>query len=235
MIFSFITLETKQLDYMSKILEILNDFYDFSCEFDLKFESENQPEISINNYVSNFLSFLICVSNFSKCLEIGTLNGKSAMIMAKAVIKNNPKKNKGFVVFTIEKDEKNFLNAKRNFQINNLEKNILIYNACAKEILKSKDFEDQYFDFVFIDGDKASYEFYFEFAKNHLLSNGMIVLDNIFLHLLNPSRFPENSKIFKSLEKILNEIQKKEKYETIIVPYKRDLSEDAFALVKLKN
>ena len=62
----------------------------------------------------------------------------------------------------------------------------------------------------------------------------MIIIDNIFLHLINQEKFSENSKIFKSLENILNEIIDQTKYETIIVPYKRDFSEDAFVIIKLK-
>jgi predicted O-methyltransferase YrrM len=224
---------------MTKIFDILNSFYEKNNDISFKFFNEISPEISINNYVANFLFSIIKSNNFIKCLDIGTLNGKSAMTMAKAVLENIESLEKKNIfldkteckIITIENNQENFINANKNFKLNNFDKIIKSYFSDAKELLNSYEFQNLLFDLIFIDANKAAYDIYFEFAKKNINKGGYIIFDNIFLHKIK--EYEKQSKIFQTLEYILEETLNKNIYSSIIVPYEREKSSDAFLLVKI--
>jgi predicted O-methyltransferase YrrM len=154
------------------------------------------------------------------------------MVMARSVLDVIAESDKEKKIITIEKNHDHFLNAKKNFELNQLDHLIDAYCGDAKNVLEN--LKGQIcFDLIFIDADKASSEFYLDFARNHLSENGLIIIDNIFLHLKNNEKFSKNSKIYQSLELTIEKI--KNEYDSIVIPYKRDDSEDALCLAKLRK
>ena len=105
-------------------------------------------------------------------LEIGSFIGLSTMELSKNIKKNGK-------VFAIEKFEKFYNIAKKNFKINKLNKKINIILGDANEVLSSKIIK-QKFDLVFIDGNKEKYKELFILCENKLTKNGIIIIDNIF-------------------------------------------------------
>ena len=82
-------------------------------------------------------------------------------------------------VISIEKFEKFYNIAKKNFKINRLNKKIKIILGDANEVLSSKIIK-QKFDLIFIDGNKEKYKELFILCENKLTKNGIIIIDNIF-------------------------------------------------------
>lgn len=68
-----------------KIFTAINQLYQEHFA-ELRFAHVYEEDISINNYVGSFLQNLIVANNYTSALEIGTLNGRSAMIMAQALL-----------------------------------------------------------------------------------------------------------------------------------------------------
>lgn len=213
---------------------MIESFYDSNDFSKLIFKNEINADISINKQVSALLSFLIKYKNFNRCLDIGTLNGKSAMVMALSILDLNEGNLEKKPVITIEKNKEYFLNAQENFKINKLDKYIEIYNGAAEEILYEK-LDKHSFDLIFIDANKSSSNIYFDFAKNHINKGGLIIIDNIYVHI--NKNFPKQSKIYKEMDFFLNYIKEnKTKYISSIIPYeKNDGTKDALMILSIKN
>ena len=142
-----------------------------------KYKIYNPSKFSIEEMASNpiSLSFLNFITNMIKpkyILEIGSFIGLSTMELSKNIKKNGK-------VISIEKFEKFYNIAKKNFKINRLNKKIKIILGDANEVLSSKIIK-QKFDLVFIDGNKEKYKELFILCENKLTKNGIIIIDNIF-------------------------------------------------------
>ena len=142
-----------------------------------KYKIYNPSKFSIEEMASNpiSLSFLNFITNMIKpkyILEIGSFIGLSTMELSKNIKKNGK-------VISIEKFEKFYNIAKKNFKINRLNKKIKIILGDANEVLSSKIIK-QKFDLVFIDGNKEIYKELFILCENKLTKNGIIIIDNIF-------------------------------------------------------
>ena len=142
-----------------------------------KYKIYNPSKFSIEEMASNpiSLSFLNFITNMIKpkyILEIGSFIGLSTMELSKNIKKNGK-------VISIEKFEKFYNIAKKNFKINRINKKIKIILGDANEVLSSKIIK-QKFDLVFIDGNKEKYKELFILCENKLTKNGIIIIDNIF-------------------------------------------------------
>ena len=142
-----------------------------------KYKIYNPSKFSIEEMASNpiSLSFLNFITNMIKpkyILEIGSFIGLSTMELSKNIKKNGK-------VISIEKFEKFYNIATKNFKKNMLNKKIKIILGDANEVLSSKIIK-QKFDLVFIDGNKEKYKELFILCENKLTKNGIIIIDNIF-------------------------------------------------------
>ncbi len=142
-----------------------------------KYKIYNPSEFSIEEMASNpiSLSFLNFITNLIKpkfVLEIGSFIGLSTMELSKNIKKNGK-------VIAIEKFEKFYNIAKKNFKINKLDKKINIILGDANTVLSSRKIR-QKFDLIFIDGNKEKYKELFILCQKKLTKNGLIIVDNIF-------------------------------------------------------
>lgn len=101
-------------------------------------------------------------------LEIGTLVGYSAILMAK-----NMKKGK---IISIEINKKNHMAAKANIEMAGLSDKVEIICGDALEIIPTLDGQ---FDLVFIDAIKDDYMKYLKSVEPKLAKNAIIVADNV--------------------------------------------------------
>ena len=104
-----------------------------------------------------------------KILEIGTAQGYSSICFCKMLSENGK-------IDTIERNEENITNAKKNIKTMLLENKIKILEGDAVEILPTL---NKTYDMVFIDAAKGKYPFFLEQALRLTKQGSIIFADNI--------------------------------------------------------
>ena len=138
---------------------------------------------NIARETANFLNFLIKTANAKNVLEIGTSNGYSAIWIALAL------KETGGHLTTIEFWEKRQSIAKENFKICGIDNLITPIIGSAFDAMEEMLNNEQKFDFIFMDANKAEYLGYFEYADKMLEKGGIIAADNVLSHELKVKPF----------------------------------------------
>ncbi|RME15749.1 MAG: O-methyltransferase [Bdellovibrio sp.] len=136
--------------------------------------------IHISPYEGKLLQFLMKISQAKKVIELGTLYGYSTLWMARALPANGK-------IVSIEKNSKNHHAASEFLSHTESFSKIQLVKGDAKQILSE---HHEFYDFIFIDADKASYPFYLDWAETHIKKGGLIVADNtlLFGHLVGQPR-----------------------------------------------
>lgn len=117
-----------------------------------------------------FLMQIIRIGKVSKILEIGTAMGYSAIAMALLSDAN---------IVSIERDQTMFQLAEKNVQLCGLKDRIsLIYD----DALTMDDSLLGIFDLIFIDAAKGQNLPLFQKFEGHVLSGGIILIDNLLFH-----------------------------------------------------
>ncbi len=201
-----------------KPTEITDDIYNYIVEnysaedeFLTRLKAEATalkiPEIYISPDQGNYMQFLIKSSGVKNILEIGTLAGYSAIIMARALPE-------GGKVITVEQSKKHAEFAKKKISEAKLNDKIEVIVSDGKEYLNSVNFEE-HFDLVFLDADKTSYSKYLDMATPMLKTGGIFVADNAlaFGFLMNEesSKHPNQVKAILEFNKYFTQ---KEEYFT---------------------
>lgn len=126
--------------------------------------------ISLGPMECRILAFFIRIARPLKFIEIGTLTGTTALTIAENVPENAR-------VWSLEKNPQHALHAQTLCKhLPNLE--ILVGDA--RETLKTLEMHGP-FDGIFIDGNKAAYKDYLDWAEKNVQKGGWILADNIFL------------------------------------------------------
>jgi caffeoyl-CoA O-methyltransferase len=165
-----------KLQYMSSLYHFLTDFssdinykkFKLNEHHRVRFEEMSTPPIQLA-----LLKFLIGITNTKTFLEIGTFIGNTSMHVASFI-------GEGANVVTLEKFQEFADLAEKNFKDNNLENKISLYQGDAYETMKS--LEDNFFNFIYVDGDKGRYPELCELAEKKLSKNGLILVDDILFH-----------------------------------------------------
>ncbi len=126
--------------------------------------------ISLGLVESQMISFLIRQHHCKKFVEIGTLTGASALWILQAL----PQDGK---LWTLEKDFKHAEVAKA---ILSTDPRATVVEGDARETLRTLESHGP-FDGVLIDGNKAAYGDYLEWAEKNLKPGGLVIADNVFL------------------------------------------------------
>lgn len=124
------------------------------------------PDIQVSAPQGRLLQILVQLVGGGRVLEIGTLAGYSAILMARA----------GARVITLEADPGHARVAADNIAAAGLTDVVDIRIGPALETLQHLDGP---FDLVFIDADKQSTPAYFEWALAHLRPGGLVIADNV--------------------------------------------------------
>ncbi len=194
-------------DIYNFILENCSAEDDFLEKLRAEARAENIPEICISPDQGNYMQFLIKSAGIKNILEIGTLAGYSAIIMARAI----PEDGK---IITIEKSEKHAEFAKKKIFEANLNDKIEVIVSDGKEYLNSVDYKE-HFDLVFVDADKGSYPQYLDMTTPMLKKGGIFAADNAFafgcLVMEEPTRNPKQVKAILEFNKYF---MQKEEYFT---------------------
>jgi predicted O-methyltransferase YrrM len=125
-----------------------------------------------------------------KALEIGTLHGYSAILMANIILSGNGGNeyfddseydSRKTILVSVEKDQKLANIAKKNIENSKLSKKIQVINGDGLEVipkLKSK------FDLIFLDATKSEYLKYLRLVEKHSLLNkrAVVIADNVLIY-----------------------------------------------------
>lgn len=136
-------------------------------------ESLGLGAISLSKAEAQILQFLVMMTDAVKVIEIGTLTGLSALYILECLKTNGQ-------LWTLEKSPEHALLAKTVLKdyIHKGQCRVLIGDAITE--LASLVAEGP-FDAIFIDGNKAAYLDYFQWAVANVKIGGVIVADNVFL------------------------------------------------------
>lgn len=126
------------------------------------------PMIMISEEQAKFIGFFLKSIHAKRVLDIGTLFGYSAAIMAKAIGKNGE-------IVTLESEPLHAKVAHQNFKHLGLENISLLQGPAIDYMQKMK---EGIFDFILIDADKPSYSDYLREALRLVKDGGIIAGDN---------------------------------------------------------
>ena len=183
-------------------------------EKDIDYENSHRDEIPsekrlncISKNIGTFYDILLKSTNAKKILEIGTSVGYSGLWFADAVMSN--KQSNGQII-TIDREKFKIDSATRNFEEAGVGSLIKIREGEARKILHEikAEFNENYFDFIFIDADKESYIEYFDLCLPLVRKGGIIGADNI----LFPERFNQ------IMADYLSHVRSKSNVQSVTIP-----------------
>ena len=183
-------------------------------EKDIDYETKHLDEIPsekrlncISKNIGMFYNILLKSINAKNILEIGMSVGYSGLWFADAVMSN---KQLNGQIITIDREKFKIDNARRNFEEAGVDSLIKIREGEAREILQEikAEFNENYFDFIFIDADKESYIEYFDLCLPLVRKGGIIGADNI----LFPERFN------KMMADYLSHVRSKSNVQSVTIP-----------------
>ena len=178
-------------------------------EKDIDYETKHLDEIPsekrlncISKNIGMFYNILLKSINAKNILEIGMSVGYSGLWFADAVMSN---KQLNGQIITIDREKFKIDSARRNFEEAGADSLIKIREGEARKILHEikAEFNENYFDFIFIDADKESYIEYFDLCLPLVRKGGIIGADNI----LFPERFNEMMADYISHFRIKSNVQ----------------------------
>ena len=136
-------------------------------------EKEKVASMQISAYEGGILQFLCRARKVKKAVEIGTLYGYSALMIARALPEDGQ-------LFSLDINQKSQQKARELIKEDPSAKKIHFLAGPALNSLKN--LEDKApFDMIFIDADKAAYLEYLKWSNIHLKSGGLLMADNTFL------------------------------------------------------
>ncbi len=170
-------------------------------------QERNLPLIQISPENGKFLHMLIKMIKAKRVLEIGTLNGYSAIWMARAL----PKSGK---LTTLELEPEHAKAAKENFKKAGLGKKIKLIEGSALETLKK--LKKKKYDFCFIDADKVSYPEYFDAVIKMMNKGGVIAVDNTLRDGQIISKTPDDA--IRGTQELNKKMARHKKMLSLLIP-----------------
>ncbi len=122
----------------------------------------------IGELEASLLTFLIHSLGVKRILELGTFTGYSSLCMAEQMAEDGR-------ITTVDVNKWTTGIAQSFWDKSPHGKKITAVISKGREYLETL---EEKFDLIFIDADKNSYPYYVEWAKDHLTSNGIIIVDN---------------------------------------------------------
>lgn len=129
------------------------------------------PSIQVPTELGRLLAVMIRAGRCKTALEVGTLFGYSAVLIARALPENG-------TLTTLEVNSVHAEAARNNLQRAGVASKVSLLEGAAIDTLKT--LEGKTFDFVFIDADKPGYPAYLEWALKLTRSGSVIVADNVW-------------------------------------------------------
>ncbi|MGA7992682.1 MAG: O-methyltransferase, partial [Thermoanaerobaculia bacterium] len=119
------------------------------------------------------VALLLRLAGAGKVVEVGTLAGYSALVMARALPEDGH-------LWTIELDARHARVARANLWAAGLSEKVTVLEGAGLDVLPTLEPFGP-FDAVFVDADKSSYDGYGRWAARHVRKGGLLIGDNAFL------------------------------------------------------
>ena len=174
-----------------------------------------RPRMISGNIQGRLLKMLTSVLMPQNILEIGTFTGYSALCMAEGA----PDTSK---IVTIEIDDEMESFIRKYFHESEYRHKIELKIGDALELMHN--YEDSYFDLIFIDANKRDYCAYYDIAFDKLRKGGVILADNTLWNgkVIDP-KF-QNDDQTKGVLKFNNQIKEDTRIEKVILPIRDGLT-----------
>lgn len=131
------------------------------------------PAIMVSPSDGGLLATLIRLAGAKKVVEVGTLVGYSAILIARAMPP-------GGKLWSIEYSEKHAEVARANLNAAGVSDQVEVIVGAGVDVLPTLD-EHGPFDAVFIDADKENYDRYATWALANVRKGGLVIGDNMYL------------------------------------------------------
>lgn len=181
-------------------------------------ESLNLEGISLSSVEANILKFFVEEIKAQKIVEIGTLTGLSALYVLEGLSEKAQ-------LWTLEKSEQHAALATQALKNYIDKKQCHILVGDAREELQKLSSSGP-FDLVFIDGNKAAYLDYFNWALENLSVGGIIIADNVFLAGAvwgDQTQQKFNEKQVKTLQQMNKMAYEDKRLRSILIPTEEGL------------
>ena len=180
----------------------------------LKLGSVSQMQIAKEQ--GQFLEIIAKISKVKNCLEIGRFTGMSTLFLARGL----PETGK---IVTIDNSDEFLPLAKKYWELDNMSPKIESIIGDGMEVMQSMIDRQHIFDLIFIDADKNNYPNYYELSLNLLVSNGIIIIDNMLWHgdVVNEAKQDSQTNTIRNLNL---KIQNDSRVEFSLLPLSDGLS-----------
>ena len=166
--------------------------------------AHGMPSIQLGPSEAKAVGLLLKLTGAKKVVEVGTLAGYSALVMARALPEEGH-------LWTIEFDPKHAWVARANLAAAGLAEKVTVLEGAGLDVLPSLEREAP-FDAVFVDADKRNYDGYGRWAARNVRRGGLLVGDNAFLF----GRLLEDSEEAAAIRRFHEEAR--EAFDTVCLP-----------------
>jgi len=135
--------------------------------------AHGMPAIQLGASEAKAVGLLLRLAGAKKVVEVGTLAGYSALVMARALPEDGH-------VWTVEFDPKHARVARGNLEAAGLGSKVTVLEGAGLEVLPALEPLGP-FDAVFVDADKRNYDGYGRWAARNVRKGGLLIGDIAFL------------------------------------------------------
>ena len=173
-------------------------------------------QMQIAKEQGQFLEIIAKISKVKNCLEIGRFTGMSTLFLARGL----PETGK---IVTIDNSDEFLPLAKKYWALDNMSSKIESIIGDGMEVMQSMIDRQHIYDLIFIDADKNNYPNYYELSLNLLVSNGIIIIDNMLWHgdVVNEAKQDSQTNTIRNLNL---KIQNDSRVEFSLLPLSDGLS-----------
>tara|TARA_Y100001947_G_scaffold148517_1_gene145777 strand:- start:116 stop:772 length:657 start_codon:yes stop_codon:yes gene_type:complete len=173
-------------------------------------------QMQIAKEQGQFLEIIAKISKVKNCLEIGRFTGMSTLFLARGL----PETGK---IVTIDNSDEFLPLAKKYWELDNMSSKIESIIGDGMEVMQSMIDRQHIYDLIFIDADKNNYPNYYELSLNLLVSNGIIIIDNMLWHgdVVNEAKQDSQTNTIRNLNL---KIQNDSRVEFSLLPLSDGLS-----------
>ncbi len=173
-----------------------------------------QPRMITGHFQGRVLSLLSKIIYPKNILEIGTYTGYSAICLAEGLPKNG-------TLHTIDVNEELVGMQRKYFEKSGFGNQIIQHTGDALKIIPTL---DEVFDLVFIDAEKASYDFYFETVLQKTRPGSVILSDNVLWSGKVVEPLSPKDKVTKILLDYNKKLKEDPRVETVLLPIRDGLT-----------